>query len=396
MGIKAASVENVLIVTLGLLSVSLFFSQTGISTFGPLSLVVLLFWKYAVGYEPSRRIPKYLFITTILFIIVLLAGALTSDDRARGFEELKKYYHVLLAGFLYGCPLGDGKRRYLIGVFLAAASVAGLIGMFQYYGIGFEGYERARGFAHPIHYATVLSFACVSALAMAFIPNDIVPGKGRGFFLVLIASLLTFAGIFLSKTRGVWVAFASAGLVTMSLHSARKAAVFAVALISIVAVSLAASGSLRERAVSMVTSFYTEDETGSTGSRLELWKGTLMIAREHPVLGTGTGDFEHDIDRLLAQGKLKKMLAKMHAHNIYLQWLSTQGAAGLVALLALLSALVYWGYREARGGRFGGYVIVASTLVIAVGGLSENSLGISKIFASYCFTIGLFGGYGEG
>jgi O-antigen ligase len=398
--VKAILLEKILLVTLALLSISLFFSQSGISIFGPLSLIVLLVWRYAVKYEPAGRMPKYLVAAVIIFMLDIFLGGVMSDNYAKGLAELKKYWNVLLCGLLFACPMSSTNRKRLIIVFFLAACLAGLMGMLQHFGILFEKWKgwRAHGFTHPIHYAGILAFACSTSLMMLLIKNNVFSSLKERVFLVLTVSL-SLTGILLSQTRGVWLALIASCLIVLFIYNFKKAVIYLAVMIALSASVFAASDGLMKRAHSIVASaryFYSEDDRLKKPPRYDVWKGALIIFKESPVLGTGTGDFTEDMDRLVSEGKINKKTNTRHAHNIYLQWLATQGIVGLLSLVALLTSLIIWGLGDIRKrGGLGGYIIVLAVLLTVTGGLTENNIGISKYFAAWCFTIGLLGGMGS-
>jgi len=81
--------------------------------------------------------------------------------------------------------------------------------------------------------------------------------------------------------------------------------------------------------------FERNDASTPIGQRLELWKGTLLVAREHPMLGIG----EHKafLKNKVANGELQPIVAIMrYAHNDYLGTLQSRGVPGL-----LLQLLIY-------------------------------------------------------
>ena len=86
----------------------------------------------------------------------------------------------------------------------------------------------------------------------------------------------------------------------------------------------------------------------------------------------------------------------MHAHNIYMHALATRGLIGFALTVGLFVVLITWGMRSIRdGGGIGGYIIILSTVLAIVGGLTEINLDINKFLAAYCLTIGLLGPYGS-
>lgn len=392
---RTSRIQQVLMVTLGGLAISIFFSQSGIDIFGLTSLFVLLFWKYYIGYEDERTVPSYILVAVALYLCGQVLGAVISDNLPRGLSELKKYWNILLCGLLFTCPLPAKNRRLLTVVFFVGASASGLMGIFQYYGIGFERMDRAHGFTHPLHFATNLAFVCASAVLILLVPNKILKGSRRATAFVTVTALLSFWGLVVSQSRGVIIAFFSACLIVLLMYNFRRGIIFLLVFMLVMVLAFSLSSPLRERGLSTFTSLYTEDERGSTGNRLELWKGSLLIFSKSPFFGTGTGDFQQDVEGLISSGSLKKIPITFHAHNIFFQALSTQGLAGLALLLGLLACLVYWGAGEINPRGIAGYLMVSYALLIIVGGLTENNLGISKVVAAYCLSLGLMGGYGK-
>ncbi len=78
---------------------------------------------------------------------------------------------------------------------------------------------------------------------------------------------------------------------------------------------------------------------GSAESRLLVWRDSLRIVRDYPVLGTGLGTFE-DIYPAYQDGRLQMIFD--HAHNDYLQALVEGGFLGAAAAV-FLAALFFAG-----------------------------------------------------
>jgi O-antigen ligase len=393
-GILMKRLEQVLVVTLSGLGVSLFFSQTGIDIFGITSLFVLVMGSFALRHERRHRFPRYLLAAAAIYLFGQLFGAFESDYQLRAFSDVKKFWNIFLCGLLIAYPFEEKSRRRVMAFFFTGAIAVSIMGIFQHYGIFFEKAGRAHGLTHPIHFAANLAFVCASALILIAMPNNIISRSGKNFLFLATTALISFVGMVMSQTRGVMLAFLGACMIVLLVYNARKGIVFLFSFAVIMALVFAASPALRDRWASTLTSVSTEDESGSTGNRLELWKGSLMIFRKAPVFGTGIGDFQPDIEDLIAAGRLKEMPVRVHAHNIYLQALATQGVVGLCLLIALLASLIAWGSREIRDRGAPGYLLLLFTLLIMLGGLTENNLGVSKVVAAYCFSMGLMGGFG--
>ena len=383
--------ELILVPPLSIIIFRIFFSERRASVFDVVALGALLIWRFVVRDRPFRPLPKLLIVTVCLYILSDFAGALLSDDQLWELAELRKYVHVFIGALLFTLPLEGRTRKILIALFFIAASIAGVQGIWSYFTGGI--YWKARGsLPHSILYAETLALAGGSAFLMLFTLKQVTRKTLMEFLFLSIVSLVTLAGILFSQSRGVWVALIVASTATQLLYDLRKTVIFISCFIAVLAIPFYYGSSLSERAKSIVTSVYAENETGSTGIRLELWKGALLIFKEHPLLGAGSGNFESNIKKLVQEKKLKATPIIVHAHNIYLQALATRGIVGFTILAASLTALITWGFKEMKShGGIGGYVIIFCTILTMAGGLTENNLGTTKYLAAYCFTMGLLG-----
>lgn len=148
---------------------------------------------------------------------------------------------------------------------------------------------------------------------------------------------LIMAAIGVSMSRGVWlsilvVAFAYTAI---RFHSKKKVAIpvlFAVLFLGFIFTV----PNLRLRMVETVTNFSTHP---SNAIRLGLWKESIKVFLEHPIIGVGSGN-------LRMAPKLPETIQATvpksewtEAHNIFLQALAERGILGFTALLILLMAL---------------------------------------------------------
>jgi O-antigen ligase len=320
-----------------------------------------------------------------------------SYNRHWELTELKRYVHVFIAGFLFTAPMSDKNRNIIIIFFFLCAAIAGIVGILQFTGLLINPDPLApHGLSpHPILYAAMLAFACGLAIIMLFFRENELFQSRTGKVILLVTILLTFGGIIASESRGVWIALVAACTVTLFLYDRKKTLIFFCAILTAMTLIFFFNNTLRQRAASIVTSFYTENEKGSTGNRLELWKGSLMIFKERPLLGTGIGNFESNIKRLISEKKLKEIPYTMHAHNIFLQAMVTRGIIGFVITIGFFATLIKWGMKEIREhGGIGGYTIILCSVLTIVGGLTENNIENGKFLAALCLTIGLIGPHG--
>jgi O-antigen ligase len=398
-----AILEKALFVALSGLAISFFCSSWGVSRFSMWSIYILLAWRYLAGYELMRTLPKWLLLITALYLVSFTISALISEDKTSMVPALKDYRVLFLAGLLYTAPLNDRYRKYIFILFIISAIVGSLIGILQYFDFlpnAMAG--RPTGSAmHPVIYATQLAFACaVGILVLIFKEGNLLKSK-KELFLVLIMITVTWLGILYSQTRSMWLALLAACSISLFLYNRRKAAIFILLSMAVMILVFASSGPLRQRIVSLATSVSNpQSDSESTLTRLKLWKGAVLIFHESPMFGTGLGDFNHDINRLVQTKQIDPMPddSRGNAHSSFFHSLATQGLVGIVTLLGLYGALIIFAARKIKSsGAIGGYIILSITIVLVVGGLTVpylGGIGMGVIITEYCFIFGLLGSHG--
>lgn len=109
------------------------------------------------------------------------------------------------------------------------------------------------------------------------------------------------------------------------------------------------------------------------GTRLALWDVALKVWLEHPVIGSGPGDFDEDLTGIQEQGLYRKVDVHSNVHSNYFQSLATTGLVGFLALIFSLVILPYLFFSKMRDqqsrvvGLMGMYFIIS----FAIFGLTE-------------------------
>ena len=169
----------------------------------------------------------------------------------------------------------------------------------------------------------------------------------------------------------------------------------------------------------VVLYFTTEVYQTSLGLRFEMWKGALMIFRDHWLWGAGLEAFPAEIEALVAEGAIRSLLSPdiyRHAHNDLLNALANRGLVGGLLHLALLLLPAYHFARglrhyrqlalQSRGSELGissdaavqsyqqSYQICAAGLSVVlcygIAGLSESLLNRNMGVTGYLFFVTLF------
>lgn len=170
-----------------------------------------------------------------------------------------------------------------------------------------------------------------------------------------IAFLLSVIALGLSGTRSALLGLAAGACVFIYVYKARvanwrtlvRAGSWALALAALAFVFLLqpAGGSIRARLVQMMA-----DRTG--GPRLLVWRDSLPLLWQNPVLGIGPELFEAKFRRLESLQLARAFPDHFHEspHNFFLEAAISQGITGFALWLSLLALACWCGVRCCKQG----------------------------------------------
>jgi O-antigen ligase len=179
------------------------------------------------------------------------------------------------------------------------------------------------------HYAGFINM--VALLPVALVLGRVV--RGDKAFLALFATLLMFASLVFSRSRGGLVAFAAELVLLGAIFAARKQMkhVLVVGVVALILAALTAAvglAALQER-------FGVNWQTMAQG-RLMVWKESFAAIRDRPLLGSGLGAFGILYPRYRTT---PSSLNWTEAHNDYLQVLFETGIVGLALTIWFVVSL---------------------------------------------------------
>jgi hypothetical protein len=130
----------------------------------------------------------------------------------------------------------------------------------------------------------------------------------------------------------------------------------------------------------------TGDPSGySAMQRVEYWKTSILIIREHIFAGVGTGDMNIAFERQyeIMNSPLKPEF-RWRSHN---QFLSISVGFGLIGLIWFLGALIY---PPVKTGRFNDYFFLAFFVIMMVSMISEDTIETQAGVTIFAFFTSLF------
>lgn len=247
---------------------------------------------------------------------------------------------------------------------------------------------RAAGLLNsPMTFAQ--SFGLFLCFPFAFLIVGFAQEKRHQIGLILIATLMSI-GLFLSMTRGAWVAAFVAICFMASLLSMKYVVRAVVVFVLVAGTAVAVSPIARSRLDSLfsVSTFAHFD-------RFKIWSAHWEIAKDFPILGVGYGEneplSESYYDRLgIVDGQVG------HAHNTYLQFLAGTGIVGLLLYLAFIGYFFYlsmklWGkipktLRFERGLVLGA---IGAQVFLHIGGLVECNFKDAEVNHPFMFILAM-------
>jgi O-antigen ligase len=231
--------------------------------------------------------------------------------------------------------------------------------------------ERPGGFINAITFGDLAMLLALLSLAGAIDMRE----RPRDALLAGVGALAGLAASVLTGTRGGWAALVLAALVlgrhVGRIDSRRVRALLAAGVAVLAAAWFAPALGVQERFVEGVHEARTWYEGGTVwtnvGTRLELWKGAVMLIREHPLFGMGFDACRARLAEYAQAGRLDPMVLELpHLHNDGLQVLATGGAVGFLIWAATLVAPLRFFLR--RLGRDKEHAVRLPQFAVALGG----------------------------
>jgi O-antigen ligase len=299
----------------------------------------LIRW-FRTGRWPLRRSPVDL--PLLLFAVLALASLLWAESPRHTWSLWGRDFGrgALIALLVFTHVTSLVRARQVVIAFALGAAVCGVVGVVQRIHHADAAQYRAFGtFGHPNHAADLLLAALILLLAL--------PGGRRAAWLRGLAALPMAVTLFFTLSRAAWMGTALAFVVFGLLRRRRLMFVgvgFA-ALVVVLALVLPANY-VGERIRGLIV---PDRFVAALHDRPAIWKGSLELIRERPIVGHGYGhkNFHHAWERL--ENRPDRLYGA--AHNTVLHVVFETGLFGLALHLWILTALlrrVIGGYRRAR------------------------------------------------
>lgn len=327
-------------------------------------------------------------------VVSAIPSVVMSANIARALTDWKSYW-LLLIYFLVAYGVVSWRlRRTALWILFASASLSCLVSIAQYRaGIDFlfihvEPKPRPAGTLFIMTFAGILYQLITVNFAVLF-------HRGRFARLEWILSgglLLQMTGLFLTLTRGAWLALAG-GLAAATALLRKRGPFIVAAVLLAVAVAFAASDARLRRKIVSIPRALAGPTDVNVATRFVLWDVSWELIKRHPLLGVGMGDYTEEAEKLIGDRHVE---TATDSHNVYLQVLVTRGLVGFVPFV-FFWIVVLRCIARARPGPGAGTAfarhfvtgVLGAAAALLIGALSENNIDDSEVFIAFMFLAGM-------
>lgn len=203
-------------------------------------------------------------------------------------------------------------------------------------------------FTNPIPYgntALLLGFLSVMTIRWDNYSSALLRRLGIG--LKVFGFIAGLYASYLSGTRGGWLAIPlflmlcslNFGWVRLCRHWIAALGVVVLAMAALLLASPNGRDRLRQTQSDIVRLAHgSAAPESSIGARLQLWRASIHLFEEHPLLGVGKGHLKSQLQTLADASEISPLVVNQRAHSEFFSTIAELGAAGVVCL-----ALVYFG-----------------------------------------------------
>lgn len=321
-----------------------------------------------------------------LLKIILMYGVVMVFNRlSHGEDSALVRITLFLTAFVFFVPKTELIKKYAVYGVITGGWVVGLLAIKEVR----EGSWRVEGYTNAILFAQGALVLFILNLHVLFHESQAITKK----LITIIGIGLSLVAIYLSQSRGVWLALIITLTIYFIFHMGillnNIKLILPGAIVMLVVFSY--SSNIFIQRVDNIKSDFVQMEQGdfqtSIGLRLVAWKSAWLGFLEYPFIGVGKdGIYElkkqqvsgHKVNPVLIVGN--DGLGLQHAHNQYLNQLVMRGLVGFIPMMILLTVPIFM--RE-KFGLLGMYLASA----YLVSGLTDVPLEQKETLYIFLFSL---------
>ncbi|HWR21023.1 MAG TPA: O-antigen ligase family protein [Verrucomicrobiae bacterium] len=283
--------------------------------------------KKAVNRRFQIRMTPFGGVLSLYLLTSLLSAAFAVDPR----EGLRGAWDVFRPLSLFVMMVNDvetlPKIRLCLLLFIISTTIGVAWGLFDNLS-GRDFRLEIRSLGYPNHTATYLAMMLAVLISLLLL----MEWSTRVKMLVWTVAGATMLALFLTYSRGGWIAFAAC-LLFLSISLKQWKPIVAIALLGTgILVGLQVTGRLWTRQITMLAHL---DQDENALQRLRMWRGSVLSLKDRPLLGVGPRNFKNLDHERYGLPRFD------HAHSLFFTVLAERGLLGFLALMAVLACYLY-------------------------------------------------------
>lgn len=340
----------------------------------------------------KKSLKDYLDIFLLIFTILMFISIIYSKDIKGSINESMRFMSYMILYFIIKYDLRDNKliKKFLY-LCITSITLVGIIGIIQYFdGIGIL---QVSEFTSRIRVASTMENSNnLGAIMVIFLFPLLISffQEKRKYkkIILLLLNIIVFVNIIISFSRNAWIGLAFGCLVFAIIYNRKLGAII---------ISLGVIFSFIPQISNRLKEF---NEASQNAFRISIWKITLHIIKDNPIIGIGIGAFSNVYATYLKKfPKLVYSYDKVpHPHNIFLKFQSELGIPGSLCFFAILIfifiSLSSFNNKVEKNSIFSFYTgFKISFIAFIIMNLMDNFFLAPKVIALFWILVAIFQSY---
>ena len=351
---------------------------------------LIIFWVLSANYKVKFQYIKTNPAATVsvaLFTLYMIGTIYSSAHWNMRLDFLMKYHKLLLIPIIISVLDSDKYRKYAMNTFLMGMILVLTISYMKWLGV-VPFTDVGQGF---IVFKARIAQNLFMSFAMFMMMHRALKSTGSIKLTWVILSIMAGLNIlFLVNGRSgqitmfallTWLIYETWGIKSLSYWLSF--------LLLAIALNQTAPSFLHSRLFEISSEINSQQLTGeptSSGIRIEMYTNTMLLIKQHPLIGGGTGSLKNEYEEF-ARNKPLVMKSISNPHNQFLLTTQELGILGLMILILMWS--LHWKASYQTPPDDTGTLLRGLIITIAIGSLFNSLLLDASEGNFYCVLAGV-------
>ncbi len=342
---------------------------------------IVFFLKLLIKKE-KIQFKSNLILPIALFLIAAVISVFISPDKVTSLGVLKGW--ILDPIILYFLIVNGIKKKKEIFLIFSALGISAVflstIGIYQFFTKNLLSDGRTGALFESANYLSMfLGPILCFALGLLLLSEE----KNQRILFGII-SMISLTAVFLTKSYGAFLGILAAFLFLMIAgKKERKKKWFFYAVFLVIAVMI-----LLQVFTPKFAELFNIASKTSMSSRIEIWKASALMIKEHSILGTGLGTFGEVYKQYIPRVVWPPQeWAAPQPHNIYLAFWLNMGILGLISFIWIV--IEFFRLKASHSLLIVRYSLISAMICILVHGLVDTPYWKNDLACLFWIIVGM-------